>query len=59
MREQLEARLAELRQEYESGKKILANLNLQAQELSANLLRLGGAIQVLEEEIAKFDHSVS
>ena len=57
MKEQVAQRLRQLQQEYESGKKMLASLNAQAQELNTNLLRLSGAVQVLQEEIAKFDNN--
>ena len=51
MREQLEKRLAELRQEFETGQKTLANLDEQRDSLRKTLLRISGAIQVLEEEL--------
>lgn len=59
MKEQLEQRLKELKTEFESGQKMLADLETQAAELRKTLLRITGAIQVLEEELAKCDESQS
>ena len=53
MREQLEERLAALRAEYESGQKMLADLDQRAAVLRETILRISGAIQVLEEELAR------
>jgi hypothetical protein len=52
MKEQLEQRLKELRAEFESGPKMLADLESQQVNLRNTLLRISGAIQVLEEMIA-------
>ncbi|AFZ55815.1 hypothetical protein H6G54_26865 [Anabaena cylindrica FACHB-243] len=52
MREQLEKRLQALTTEYEAGQKALANLEIQKASLRETLLRISGAIQVLEEELA-------
>lgn len=52
MREQLEKRLQALNKEYEAGQKALANLEAQKASLRETLLRISGAIQVLEEELA-------
>lgn len=56
MREQLEQRLVELRAEYESGKKILKDIELKLVELENRkrtlnemLLKISGAIELLEE----------
>lgn len=51
MRERLEERLGELHSEFESGQKKLAELETQARSLRETLLRISGAIQVLEEEL--------
>ena len=51
MREQLEKRLQALTTEYEAGQKALANLESQKANLRETLLRISGAIQVLEEEL--------
>lgn len=52
MQPRLEARLAELRREYETGQRMLADLDRQRTELQHTLLRIAGAIQVLEELLA-------
>ncbi len=53
MRTQLEKRLAELKSEYEAGQKMLADLEKKRSELEATLLRISGAIQVIEEMLAQ------
>jgi len=53
MREQLAARLAALKAEYESGERMLAELEQKEQSLRQTLLRISGAIQVLEEELGR------
>jgi hypothetical protein len=49
MQEQLENRLKELRDEYTTGQKVMAELQNKQAELHQTLLRISGAIQVLEE----------
>jgi hypothetical protein len=49
MQERLEARLRALRDEFQSGQKMLADLDARRQDLEQTLLRISGAIQVLEE----------
>ena len=49
MRDQVEQRLAELRSEYQAGQKMLADLEAKQDELRQTLLRISGAVQVLEE----------
>jgi hypothetical protein len=49
MREQLESRLADLRRDYQLGQGQLLELGRQEAALRETLLRIGGAIQVLEE----------
>ncbi|MEM8980477.1 MAG: hypothetical protein AAGD04_13405 [Pseudomonadota bacterium] len=49
MQNQLETRLRALRDEYAKGEKMLADTEREADDLRATLLRIGGAIQVLEE----------
>ena len=51
MREQLQARLAELEQEFEIGEQQLRDIDLQQARLREALLRISGAIQVLREII--------
>lgn len=49
MREQLSERLSQLKSEFESGQKVLRELEVRQQDVRDTLLRIGGAIQVLEE----------
>lgn len=52
MRDQLEQRLQSLKTEYEAGQKMLAELEAKQTNLRNTLLRISGAIQVLEEILA-------
>lgn len=52
MKEKLEARLASLRQEYSAGQEQLRQLEERRNNLQQTMLRITGAIQVLEEAIA-------
>ena len=52
MKEQLEKRLQELKVEFESGQRMLAEQEAKMANLRESLLRINGAIQVLEEELA-------
>ena len=52
MKEQLEARLAELRSEYDAGLGVMADLQKKEEDLRTTLMRISGAIQVLEEILA-------
>jgi hypothetical protein len=45
----LVARLATLKSEYTSGQRLLADIEARRASLSEQLLRIGGAAQVLEE----------
>ena len=49
MREQIENRLSELRAEFEVGQKVMTELDIRQANLRSTLLRIGGAMQVLEE----------
>jgi predicted nuclease with TOPRIM domain len=53
MQEQLTNRLRELKAEFEAGQAKLAEVEGQANNLRSIILRISGAIQVLEEELAK------
>jgi len=53
MKERLEKRLQELKTEFEKKKKMLAELEERQANLRSSLLRISGAIQVLEEELCK------
>lgn len=52
MRDQMEQRLEELKHEYEAGQKMLADLEQKRISLEQTMLRISGAIQVLEEMLA-------
>lgn len=52
MREQMEQRLAQLKAEFEAGQKMLADLEARQNQVRETMLRISGAIQVLEEVIA-------
>ena len=49
MREQLQCRLEELKKEFDAGQTRLQELDRQQSTLRETLLRISGAIQVLEE----------
>lgn len=53
MKEQIKERIEQLKAEYESGQKMLADLEIQESNLRSTMLRIIGAIQVLEELLAK------
>jgi hypothetical protein len=49
MREQAFRRLQELQTEFEAGQRMLAELGVKQDDLRQTMLRISGAIQVLEE----------
>lgn len=53
MKKQLETRLTQLLEEFEKGKEKLTELEQESETTRNTLLRIGGAIQVLEEELEK------
>jgi predicted nuclease with TOPRIM domain len=53
MREQITKRIGELKKDFEAGQTRLANLDREATQLRETLLRIAGAIQVLEETLAE------
>jgi uncharacterized coiled-coil protein SlyX len=53
MKQQLEQRLKELKAEYATGQKTLAELENRETNPKNALLRIKDAIQVLEEELSK------
>lgn len=58
MNEQLERRLNELRAEFESGQKMMQDLDQKRATLEKTMLRISGAIQVLEELISQAQSAV-
>jgi predicted nuclease with TOPRIM domain len=55
MKQKLEDRLTELKAEFESGQRALAELEARQANMRDSLLRISGAIQVLEEELHRDD----
>jgi predicted nuclease with TOPRIM domain len=53
MKEQLEERLKELKAEYETGQARLRELEAEANYVRETMLRISGAIQVMEEILGK------
>lgn len=51
--QQLKQRLKDLKGEFETGQEMLAEVEAKRTSLQESLLRISGAIQVLEEEVAK------
>ena len=49
MKQRLDKRLTELKTEFDSGQKMLANMEARQADLRNTLIRISGAIQVLEE----------
>lgn len=58
MKEQLQQRLQKLRTEFESGQRVLAELAAKQANIQNTMLRIQGAIQVLEEELAKAEEFI-
>jgi len=55
MEDRLRERLAQLKAEYEAGQKMLTELEQKQQHVRETLLRISGAILVLEEELGRSD----
>ena len=53
MREHIEWRMADVRRDYQLGQSKLQEVSRQATALQETLLRISGAIQVLEELLAE------
>lgn len=53
----IEGRLADLRREFEAGQKLLRELEGKQMEVRDTMLRIGGAMQVLEELLAAEPHA--
>ena len=57
MKQQLEKRLQQLKQEFAAGQELLTELEAKQANTKETLLRIAGGIQVLEEELAKSNES--
>jgi predicted nuclease with TOPRIM domain len=57
MKEQLQQRVQLLKTEYEAGQQMLADLEAKQMSLRETMLRISGAIQVLEEMLTTPDAS--
>ena len=55
MKVHLQKRLSELKSEFEAGQKMLAELETKQKNLHETLLRISGAIQIIEEVLEKND----
>ncbi len=55
MDDKLQQRLEALKNEYEAGQKMLAELDVKRQALTSTLLRIEGAMQVLREMLQETD----
>lgn len=53
MKEQLTERLGKLKEEFAAGQQMLADLEAKQASLQQTLLRISGAMQVLEELLAE------
>ncbi len=52
MEQDIQTRLASLKEEFEKGQQMLAEAELRQRQLAETLLRISGAIQVLEEMVS-------
>jgi chromosome segregation ATPase len=59
MKERLEVRLATLRTEFSKGQSMLQDVERQRAELGETLVRISGAIQVLEELLGQSDEELA
>lgn len=57
MRTQLQKRLDALQAEYDSGRRMLSELETRRASLEQTLLRISGAVQVLQEELGVDEQS--
>jgi septal ring factor EnvC (AmiA/AmiB activator) len=55
MIEQLKQRLEQLKEEYTKGTQRLQQLEQETNDLKSTMLRISGAIQVIQEEIEKVE----
>ena len=56
MKETIAPRISELKDEFEAGQKLLVELESRQNGLREQLLRISGAIQVLEEMMAETEN---
>lgn len=59
MTQQMEQRLKELQAEFEAGQALLADLDSRRTRVGSSMLRISGAICVLEELLGGIDHQTS
>ena len=59
MKEQVEARIQELKNEFEEGNKVLEELDMKRTSLGQTILRISGAIQALEELMPQENETVN
>ena len=59
MKENVENRLAELKSEFESGQKMMLEIEQKQARLREQLFRISGAIQVLEEILGESEKAAS
>ena len=57
MKEQLQKRLVQLKADFDVGQKTLAEKKQEVGNLEATLIRIQGAVMVLEEELKKAEES--
>jgi predicted nuclease with TOPRIM domain len=55
MQEKLRQRVVSLKEDFDRGKNRLDMLEMEANQLRQTLMRISGAVQVLEEELAAED----
>ncbi len=59
MEAQLKERLIKLKNEHAKGLKLLMSIDEKETELKRNMLRISGAVQILEEELGKMKEDKS
>ncbi|MCE9671264.1 hypothetical protein LY474_25985 [Myxococcus stipitatus] len=59
MKDVIEKRLAELKAEHEAGQKMMAELEARRAQVAQTMLRIEGAIQVLQEMLPSDDNGAA
>jgi predicted nuclease with TOPRIM domain len=59
MKEKMEAKLEELKTEFEAGQKMLEEIDIKRSNLGQTILRISGAIQALQELIPEETEEVN